>query len=260
MLLPSPLRGASGRKGGSIGGSGAHALAPLQSFVETYGLKAPVAPTGPLTDFKFLLQEWQVFDRGQLVPGFTEEFGYFRIIRRKNGNKTVYQLDRNEPSTRIRAKITRHGGFGGRLDWEITQTPLTEHGKDLRLDTEVRGMAADGQWERTVNGRRESGELTGLAVADCELLVGGIDLNALTGAGEFTFFSHEACFQGQAACRLHKDAPITVSMGAGDDLRLTPFLLTGPKHQPQHYLVPEGRDYAAAYTEFAVSMTLESIS
>ena len=261
-LLPGVARGAPGAESTSfhrIAGPGAYALAPLETFVEENGLKAPPDPRTNPADFRFTLQEWRAFDDTGKVPGFSRPFGTLRILRRRVGDRTVYQLDRSESATRIRAKVMRENGLRGRLSWELTQTPRTPEGEALGLVTEVVGSAAEGRWERTVNGRRESGALEGPAVADCELFAGGLDLSALAETGTFTFFSHEACFQGQAPCALRREAPVTVS-GGPTDLRLTPYGLTGAKHQPQHYLVADGRDYASAFTEFAVSMTLDSLA
>ena len=242
-----------------ISGGDEFALAPLREFVAGNGLQAPPPPGGGLADFKYLLQEWRSHDGGRKVAGFSREFGYLRVIRRRDGDATVYNLDRSESATRIRAKLRREGGPDGRLSWDLTQSPRTPEGEALGLVTEVAGSAGGGRWERTVNGRRESGECAGAVVADCELLTGGLDFDALAGAGIFTFFSHEACFQGQAECRLRRGAPVAIA-GPDGSLQVTPFGLTGARHQPQHYLVAEGRGYASAFTEFAVSMTLDSLS
>lgn len=259
-LIPNVVRGAAAAAAPHrISGPGTYALAPLIHFVENNGLLASPEPSGDIADFKFTLQEWRTYIDVKTELGVSRPFGYVHILRRRQGDHTVYQLDRSEPFSQVSARITRDGGLGGRLAWELTQTPRTPGGEALGLITEVVGSAADGRWERTVNGRRESGALDGPAVADCELLAGGLDLPALSKAGPFSFFSHEACFQGQASCSLRREAPVTVSSGSGT-VRLTPYGLTGRKHQPQHYLVPDDRRYASAFTEFAVSMTLDSIA
>jgi len=260
-LLPSRLRGALGSTGTpcSIAGPGAYALAPLVTFVRDQGLFTPELPKGDLVDFRYSLLEWRLAYGDQDKPPFSRPFGYLRIIRRLAGERTIYQIDRSENQSRIRANVTREGGPEGQLTWEMSQSAKAGPAKELGLVSEIAGRAGKGIYERTVNGRTESSALAGPVAADCELLTGGLALPALAEAGQLHYLGHESGFAAPALCQFREEAAVSIH-GNGSAVRLTPFGLTGPRHQPQHYLVPQGEAYATAFTEFAVSMALDSLN